>query len=64
MVLIVNLGLLKLFIFVTKKYSSNVLFTNRFGDRWSKQSIEKMVKTIASKANVGIVIDIYDAITS
>jgi site-specific recombinase XerD len=64
MVLIVNLGLLKLFIFVNKKYSSNVLFTNRFGDRWSKQSIEKMVKTIASKANVGIVIDIYDAITS
>lgn len=51
---------------MNKKYSSNVfvLFTNRFGDRWSKQSIEKMVKTIASKANVGIVIDIYDAITS
>lgn len=49
---------------MNKKYSSNVLFTNRFFDRWSKQSIEKMVKTIASKANVGIVIDIYDAITS
>jgi site-specific recombinase XerD len=49
---------------MNKKYSSNVLFTNRFGDRWSKQSIEKIVKTIASKANVGIVIDIYDAITS
>lgn len=27
-------------------------------------NLSKMVKTIASKANVGIVIDIYDAITS
>lgn len=37
---------------MNRKYSSNILFTNRFGNRWSKQSIEKMVKTIASKANV------------
>lgn len=35
-----------------RKVQSNVLFTNRNGDRWSKQSIEKIIKTIAHMAEV------------
>lgn len=35
-----------------RKVQSNVLFTNRNGERWSKQSIEKIIKTIAHMAEV------------
>lgn len=37
---------------MNRKYPSDILFTNRFGNRWSKQSIEKIVKSIAKKAGV------------
>lgn len=37
---------------MNRKYASDILFTNRFGKRWSKQSIEKIVKSIAKKAGV------------
>lgn len=37
---------------MNRKYHSDILFTNRFGNRWSKQSIEKIVKSIAKKAGV------------
>ena len=35
-----------------RKKQSDILFTNRNGDRWSKQSIEKIIKTIAQMAEV------------
>ena len=37
---------------MNRKYPSDILFINRFGNRWSKQSIEKIVKSIAKKAGV------------
>lgn len=37
---------------MNRKNTSDILFTNRFGKRWSKQSIEKIVHSIATKANV------------
>lgn len=36
----------------SRKKNSEVLFTNRNGERWSKQSIEKIIKTIAHMAEV------------
>ena len=36
----------------TRTKPSTYLFTNRNGDKWSKQSIEKIIKTIAKEANV------------
>ena len=36
----------------SRKKNSEVLFTNRNGERWSKQSVEKIIKTIAHMAEV------------
>lgn len=36
----------------TRKFQSNILFTSKTGGRWSKQSIESIIRTIAQKAKV------------
>lgn len=36
----------------TRTKTSTYLFANRNGEKWSKQSIEKIIKTIAKEANV------------
>ena len=36
----------------TRKFQSNILFTSKTGGRWSEQSIESIIRTIAQKAKV------------